>query len=235
MGHIVGKQCRCRAVVVVWITRNDRSGIELLLAPHEKSAVGPMCGNRIQCRLVRSLIEQLRQRLFFRTPHSDWFAVDDLGNVRLGVVHISNQNRLRRANYDARRFQADVDAMRAEVALLCRMIFGIDEDRIVWARGYAGLATDADRFVEINNAVGALEHCRGGTGAYTWRMRALIAARDLMRASYLWKHTNVNVLYVSTGDRKRHKVFGFAGGRARMTANATRVVDHLGPLHRLVL
>jgi hypothetical protein len=66
-------------------------------------------------------------------------------------------------------------------------------------------------------------------------MRALIAARDLMRASDGGKHTNVNVLDVSARNRKRYQVFRFAGGSARVTADATRVVNDLGPLHRLVL
>lgn len=65
-------------------------------------------------------------------------------------------------------------------------------------------------------------------------MRALIAARDLMRAPHGGKHTNVDVLYVSARDRKRYQVFRFAGSRAGVTANAARVVDDLGPLHRFL-
>ena len=115
------------------------------------------------------------------------------------------------------------------------MIFRVDEDGVVGTSSHAGFATDADRFVEIDYAVGAFEHRRRRARRDAGRMRTLIAARHLMRAPHRGKHTNVNVLDVSSRNRKRYQVFGFAGGSARVTANAARMVDHLGPLHRLVL
>ena len=81
------------------------------------------------------------------------------------------------------------------------MIFGIDEDGIVGASGHAGFATDADRFVKIHDAIGALEHCGGGARGYTGCMRALIAARHLMRATCLRKLADVDVLDVGTRNR----------------------------------
>ena len=115
------------------------------------------------------------------------------------------------------------------------MIFRIDEDSVVGTGSHAGFAADANRFVEIDYAVGAFEHCRRRASRHAGRMRALIAARHLMRASSLRKLSNINVLDVGTRHRERHFVFRFAGGRAGMTADAARVIDHLGPLHRLVL
>jgi hypothetical protein len=115
------------------------------------------------------------------------------------------------------------------------MIFRIDEDGVVGTCSHAGFATDTNRFVEIDDAVGAFEHCRRRASRDAGRMRALIAARHLVRATHGGKHTNVNVLYVSSRNRKRYQVFRFAGGGARVTADAACVIDHLGPLHRLVL
>ena len=115
------------------------------------------------------------------------------------------------------------------------MILRIDEDGIVRTGGHAGLTADADRFVEIDYPVGAFEHCRCRASRDAGRMRALIAARHLMRAPHGGKHANVNVLYVSSRNRKRYQVFRFTGGGARVTADAACVIDHLGPLHRLVL
>ena len=122
--------------------------------------------------------------------------------------------------------------MRAEVTFLSRMIFGIDEDRVVRTSRHAGFAADADRFIEIDDAVGALEHRRGRAGGDARRMRALITTRDLVRATRLGKHTDVDVLDVGARDPDRHDVFRLAGGRARVTADATRVVDDLRPLDR---
>jgi hypothetical protein len=66
-------------------------------------------------------------------------------------------------------------------------------------------------------------------------MRALIAARHLMRPAGLGKRADVNVLYVSARDAEGNNVFRLAGSRAGMTTNATRVVDDLGPLYLLRL
>lgn len=66
-------------------------------------------------------------------------------------------------------------------------------------------------------------------------MRALIAARYLMRASRLGKNADVNVLDVGSRDADRDNVFRLARSRAGMTTNATRVVDNLGPLNLLRL
>ena len=62
------------------------------------------------------------------------------------------------------------------------MIFGIDENCVVRASSHARFAADTNRFVEIDDAVSAFEHGRGGTGDDTGCVRALITAGDLMRA-----------------------------------------------------
>src|SRR5437763_16643040 len=101
--------------------------------------------------------------------------------------------------------------MRAEVTFLSRMIFGIDEDRVVRARSHAGFTADADRFVEIDDAVRPLEHRGGRTGDDAGRVRALVAARHLVRAAHLWKHTDIDVLDVGARYADRHHVFRLAG------------------------
>src|SRR3977135_3212434 len=120
--------------------------------------------------------------------------------------------------------------MRAEVALLSRMIFRVDEDRVVRAGSHAGFASDANRFIKIDNAVRTLEHCGCRASGYTRRVRTLIAARYLMCAAYLWKHSYVDVLDIGSGDANRHDILRLAGGRAGMTTDAASVVDHLCPL-----
>ena len=66
-------------------------------------------------------------------------------------------------------------------------------------------------------------------------MSALIAARHLMRASRLGEDADINVLNVGSRHADGDNVFRLAGSRARMTTNATRVVDNLGPLNLLRL
>ena len=111
------------------------------------------------------------------------------------------------------------------------MIFRIDEDRIVRASSHAGFAADANRFIEIDNAVGAFEHRGGRTSSHTRRVRALIATSHLVRAADLGPDTNVYVLDVSPGDADRNDVLRLARRRAGVASDAAGVVDYLRPLH----
>ena len=121
--------------------------------------------------------------------------------------------------------------MSAEVTFLSGMIVGVDEDGIVGTSRHTCFAADADRFIEIHNAVGALEHRGGRTSGHTRRVRALVAPGDLMRSPCLRKDTYVDVFDVGARDANRHDIFRFTGGGAGVAADATRVVDYLGPLH----
>jgi hypothetical protein len=115
------------------------------------------------------------------------------------------------------------------------VILGIDEDCIVWTRRHARFAADADRFVKVDDAISSFEHCGGRAGSHTWRVCALIATSNLMRPSHLWKHTDVNMFYIGSGNRDRNNVFRLAGSCAGMAPDTTRVVDYFRPLYRLSL
>lgn len=80
------------------------------------------------------------------------------------------------------------------------MIFRVDEDRVIGTSSHAGFATNTDRLIEIDDAVGALEHGGGGTGSNTRCVRALIAARHLMRPARLGENSDVDMFYVSARD-----------------------------------
>ena len=94
---------------------------------------------------------------------------------------------------------------------------------------------NTNRLIEIDDAVGALEHGRRRAGSDARSMRALIAARDLVRAARLGKDADVDVLYIGARDADRNNVFRLAGSGAGMTTDATSVVDDLGPLNLLRL
>jgi hypothetical protein len=80
------------------------------------------------------------------------------------------------------------------------VVFRINKDCVIRTGSHARLAADADRFVEINNAVGALEHRGGRASGDAWRVRALIAASDLMGTASLRKDADVYVLHIRAGD-----------------------------------
>ena len=120
--------------------------------------------------------------------------------------------------------------MRAEVTLLGRVIFGVYKDRVVRTGGHARFAPNADRLVEIDNAIRPFEHCRGRTSYNTGSMSTLITASDLMRSPHLRKHADIDVLDVRARYRQGNEVLRFARGRTRVAANAARVVNNLRPL-----
>jgi len=146
------------------------------------------------------------------------------------VVHVAHEYCLSRTNNNTRRFEIHVDAVRAEVALLRRVVLRVDEDRIVRTRCHTRFATDADRFIKIDNAIRSLEHCSGRAGGHTRGMGALVASSYLMRAADLGKHADVNVFHVSAGHREWNEVLRLARRRTRMASDAACVVNNFRPL-----
>jgi hypothetical protein len=62
-------------------------------------------------------------------------------------------------------------------------------------------------------------------------VRTLITTRDLMSATCLWKNSNVYMFDVRSGNGERNDIFRFACGCTCMAADATGVIDYLGPLN----
>ena len=87
------------------------------------------------------------------------------------------------------------------------MIFRVDEDGVVRARRHAGLATNADRLIEIDDAIGAFEHRCRRTSCDARSMSTLIAACHLMSAARLGKNSNFNMLDVGSRYRDGNDVF----------------------------
>jgi hypothetical protein len=113
------------------------------------------------------------------------------------------------------------------------VIFRVDKDGIVRTGSHTGFAADADGFVEIDDAVGTLEHRRGGARGRTRGVRALIATRHLVRAPHLGPLADVHVLDVSARDTDGDNILGLARGRTGMTTDAASVVDDFRPLHTI--
>ena len=89
-----------------------------MLAPHEEARFRTARGERIERGLVRAFVEEFRQRLFLGPANVHGFATYDLRDVRRLIVHVADQDRLRRTDNDAGGLEPDVDAMSAEIAFL---------------------------------------------------------------------------------------------------------------------
>ena len=126
-----------------------------------------------------SPVEELRMGLLLGPPHGHRLPVDHLGDPGGRLVHVADHDGLGGADHHAGRLEPDVQAVSAEVALLGRVIFGVDEDGVVGAGGDAGLASDADGLVEIDDAVRPLVHGLGRAGGDTGWIFTLVAAGNL--------------------------------------------------------
>ena len=62
-------------------------------------------------------------------------------------------------------------------------------------------------------------------------MSALIASRYLVSTPRLWKHAHVNVFDVGARNGEWNQIFRLARGGTRVTADTTRMINHLGPLN----
>lgn len=121
--------------------------------------------------------------------------------------------------------------MSAEVTFLSRVILGVYEDSVVRTRGHTRFAPDANRLIEINNAVGSLEHRSRRTSRYAGRMSALVATRHLVCTPRLRECADFYVLNVRAGHRQRNKILGFTRSGAGVATNTTRMVNDLGPFN----
>ena len=229
MPHVVGEHRGRRRVGRLRVPRHDVVAALLLLAPHEDAALRPSRRQRVEGRLVGAAVEQLGPRLLLRPADGDRLAANHVSHPRVGVLEVADQDGLGGTDHDAGRLEADVEPMRAEVALFGRVVLGVDEDGVVGAGGDAGLAADADRLVEVDDAVAARVHGRGGAGVGAGRVGALVAARHLEGAPRLGEDPDVDILDVGAGDGQRHLVLRLARRGAGMAADTALVVDDLGP------
>ncbi len=176
---------------------------------------------------MRSFVEELREGLLLRAPHRHDIAPDETRDLRGRIIQVPDEDRLRRTDHDAGRLESHVDPVRAEVALLRRVILRVDEDRVVGARRDAGLASDAHRLVEVHDSVRPREHRRSGARSDARSMLTLVAACHLERAPRLGEDPDVHGLDVRAVDAQGDFVLRFACRAAGMAADAPRLVDDL--------
>ena len=237
MAHVIGQQRLRAGIGAARMTARDMARVVLaaLGGPREQPAVRAACGQRIQRGLMRSLVEHARARPLLRPPDRDRLPIDDLGHLGVRVVEVADQDRLRRADGHAGWLQANLDAVRAQVALLRRVVLGVDEDRVIRARGDARLAADADLLVEVDDPVLAAVHGLRGTGVDAGSVCALVAASHLESPPDLRERPDVHGFDVGPGDSERDFVLALARRSTGVAADAAILVQHLHPALQLLI
>src|SRR5438132_316804 len=129
-------------------------------------------------------------------------------------------------------FQADVDPVRAEVALHRRVFEWVDVQRVVRARLHAGLAADAAARVEVDDPVGAAEERLGRADRDAGRIVAVIAAQHGEVPACVREHALLDVLDPRPEDAERNVLLLLARHRAGMAADTAALVDQESEFHR---
>ena len=211
------------------VATGHMSGTGALLRPHIDAAGGTDGGQRVESRLRRAPIEDLGVCLLFRPADRHRLAGHESGRFGGGIGKVSDDDRLSGTDDHTCRFETDVEAMGAKIALLGGLILGVDEDGVVGAGGDAGLAPDAAPLVEIDDPVSPLVHRRRGAGSDARRVLALIATGHLVGPAGVREDSLVDVLHVRPRHAQRHVVLRLAGRRTGVAPDAAGLVQHLDP------
>ena len=171
-------------------------------------------------------VEDLRVRALLRRPHRDVVASHDLADLRRRVVEVAGDDRVRRAHGHTCRFQPDLDAVVAEVALVGRVRLGVDVDRVVGAGVHARLAPDAPAVVEVDHAVRRAVQRPGRADRDARRVVALVAAHHREGAPGVRELTGLDVLHPRPVHSERHVVLALACDSARVAPDATVTCEH---------
>ena len=134
---------------------------------------------------------------------------------------------------DARRFQTDIDAVRAVIAFRRRVVVRLHIKRVIRAGLRAGFAADTASAVEIDNAVVAREKRGNGADFDARRVGAVIAPHHRKKPSRVGESSLFDVFYPRSVNADWHFVFGFAGDRTGVTADTLAVIDDKTIVHKL--
>src|SRR5262249_12869566 len=181
--------------------------------------------------LLGTQVEELRLGPLLRLPHRGLLRGDQAGDPRAGIVEITGHNGLHGADDHAGGLEADLDAMRAVVALGRRLCLGVDVERVVRTGLRARLAADAAISVEVHDAVGAPVESDGGADGDTGGVVAVVAAHHGEVAPRVGEGAFLDVLDPRAVDPEGNLILLLAGDGARVAADAFALIDHEAVAH----
>ena len=176
-------------------------------------------------------VEHLRARALLGLAHLDLLARHDARDRALRIVEVAGDDRLLRADDDARGLEPALDAMRAVVALRRGIRVGVDVQRVVRAALHAGLAADAPVAVEVDDAVVARVEGARGADRHARRALAVVAAEDGEVPPRARPLAALDVLHPRAKRPDGDVVLFLARHRAGVTADAPALVDDESVTH----
>ncbi len=160
---------------------------------------------------------------------------DDLRRFGIGIIQITGNDRMHRADDDTGRFQSLFDSVGAEVAFLDGAEIIVEVQRIVRAGLHTCPATDAGVAIDVDNSIRAFLKRVDGTDRDAGRVGTLVAPKYSEMSAYLRELTGFSVLDRRPEVADRNVVLGFTGHRAGVAADAAPMVHEKTVLHRASL
>ncbi len=195
-------------------------------------AVGLCGGCGCERELVAVDVKQVGHGAFFRFAHHGLVAGQQFADFGMRIVHVARNDRVFGADYHAGGFEADVDAMRAVVALGRRVGVGIDIQGIVRTGLHAGFAADAAVLVEVHDAVGAGVERFHGTDFDAGSIGAVVATQHREQPPGIGESAFFHLFDPGAKHPDGYFVFAFTGGGAGVAADTLAVVDDKTVFHK---
>ena len=133
---------------------------------------------------------------------------------------------------DTCRLQADIDAVRAVVALRGGVIVRVHVQGVVWARLRTCFAPNTSASIEIYDPVLTCKERRHRTYLDARCVGAVIAPHHGKQPSGVGKLSLLDVLYPRTVYTDRNFVLSLAGDSTGMAADTLTVVDNESEVHK---
>ena len=111
----------------------------------------------------------------------------------------------------------------------------VDIYRIIWAGLHTGFASNADVWIEINDAISTLVHCCNRADAYARWIGAVVATRNLEMAARAGIDARIHIFYPGTIHTKWYLVFTLAGSGTCVTTDTLAIIDDEAVIHDTVL
>jgi hypothetical protein len=97
---------------------------------------------------------------------------------------------------------------------------------------HTGFASNADVWIEINDAISPLVHCCYWADAYARWIGAVVTSRNLEMTARVGIDARIHILYPGTIHTEWYLVFTFAGSRTCVTTDTLAIVDDEAVIHR---
>src|SRR6185437_14790781 len=140
---------------------------------------------------------------------------------------------LRGTNDHAGRLQARFHAVRAEVALGCCVVVGIDIEGVIRAGLHAALAANTSLVVKVDDSVRTPVESFGGTNGDARGRIAVVTSHHSEMTAGVRVLALLHVLDPGAKDAHRHLVLFFAGDGAGMAANAPVLINDEAVAHEV--